>query len=307
MEAELDRAAIPNDTRRLESCSVAEVLTRYVQEVTPKKRGAASEAKRIEVFLRERWTSLPLSKATPAVFSEFRDKRLRQVRPGTVIRELGLLRAVFETAMREWEQPLAQNPIAQLKKPRAPEGRVRRLLPGELDAITAACREGQVAWLLPAVLLAIETGMRRGELLNMRWRDLDLSAAVLSIPVTKTDKSRRIPLTAKAVEILLQWRDAAQSGDKVFAVSANAFRLCWERCKKRATKMGCASVHSLRFHDLRHEAVSRFFELGLNTAEVASISGHRDLRSLFRYTHLRAEDLVQKLRLANSASTRLVA
>jgi integrase len=68
---------------------------------------------------------------------------------------------------------------------------------------------------------------------------------------------------------------------RLFPVSANAFRLAWERCKRRAERAGCKGVQELRFHDLRHEAVSRFFEKGLNTAEVASISGHRDLRTLF--------------------------
>lgn len=301
MEAELDRAAIPNDTRRLDTCSIADVMNRYKVEVTPKKRGAASELKRIEVFLRAKWTALPLSKATPAIFSDYRDKRLKQVQPGTVLRELGLLRAIFETAIREWEHPLPQNPIASLKKPRAPEGRDRRLLPGELEAIVAACADGRSEWLLPAVYFAVETGMRRGELLKMRWRDVDLAAGVLNIPVTKTDKSRRIPLTDRAVEILRDRAEGNSPADVVFPVSANAFRLGWERCKKRAAKLGTPQVQSLRFHDLRHEAVSRFFEMGLNTAEVASISGHRDLRSLFRYTHLKAEDLVQKLRNAKSA------
>ena len=51
----------------------------------------------------------------------------------------------------------------------------------------------------------------------------------------------------------------------------------------------------LRFHDLRHEAISRFFEMGLSVPEVAVISGHKDARMLFRYTHLRAEDLVNKI------------
>ena len=51
----------------------------------------------------------------------------------------------------------------------------------------------------------------------------------------------------------------------------------------------------LRIHDLRHEAISRLFEKGLSVAEVALISGHRDVRQLFRYTHLRAEDLVSKI------------
>ena len=49
------------------------------------------------------------------------------------------------------------------------------------------------------------------------------------------------------------------------------------------------------FHDLRHEAISRFFEMGLSIPEVAVISGHKDARMLFRYTHLRAEDLVKKI------------
>ena len=52
---------------------------------------------------------------------------------------------------------------------------------------------------------------------------------------------------------------------------------------------------ALRFHDLRHEAISRFFELGLNIPEVAVIPGHKDPRMLFRYTHVRAEELVKRL------------
>ena len=51
----------------------------------------------------------------------------------------------------------------------------------------------------------------------------------------------------------------------------------------------------LRLHDLRHEAVSRFFEKGLNVPEVAMISGHRDPLMLFRYTHPKAEEVAAKL------------
>jgi integrase len=62
--------------------------------------------------------------------------------------------------------------------------------------------------------------------------------------------------------------------------------MAWKRLAKRAR------LEDLRFHDLRHEAISRFFEKGLN---VALISGHRDPRMLFRYTHPRAEDVAAKL------------
>jgi integrase len=75
----------------------------------------------------------------------------------------------------------------------------------------------------------------------------------------------------------------------MFPVSANALRLAWERLRRRA------GVSGLRFHDLRHEAVSRFFEKGLNMPEVAAISGHRDPRMLMRYAHPKAEAIAIKL------------
>ena len=65
--------------------------------------------------------------------------------------------------------------------------------------------------------------------------------------------------------------------------------MTWDRLRSRA------GLADLRFDDLRHEAISRFFELGLNIPEVAVISGHKDPRMLFRYTHLRAEDLADRL------------
>ena len=69
------------------------------------------------------------------------------------------------------------------------------------------------------------------------------------------------------------------------AIHSKAFlRLC--------RKLGLDNLH---FHDLRHEATSRFFEKGLNPVEVATITGHKDTRMLMRYTHLRAEDLVKRL------------
>jgi integrase len=301
IEAELDRTLIPNDLRVLSTVTIADVLTRYRDTVTQSKRGREPEAKRIEVFLRQEWTRLPLAKASPAVFSRFRDARLRQVQPGTVLRELGLLRSVFETARKEWGYASLPNPMAGIKKPKAPNGRDRRLKPDELQALTTACRTVAGSWLLHGIQLAIETGLRRGELLGIRWQHVNFNAALLHVPFTKTDKPRTIPLTDRAVEILTERKAASSTdADYAFPISANAFRLAWERCKRRAERADCIGVQELRFHDLRHEAVSRFFEKGLSTAEVALISGHKDMRMLFRYTHLRPEDIVVKLRKSNT-------
>jgi Phage integrase family. len=73
--------------------------------------------------------------------------------------------------------------------------------------------------------------------------------------------------------------------DRVFDTTYEAIHLSFARACKRA------AIEDLRFHDLRHEATSRFFEKGLNPVQVAAITGHKTLQMLKRYTHLKAEDL----------------
>ena len=128
--------------------------------------------------------------------------------------------------------------------------------------------------------------MRRSEILSVCWDNVSLDHRTLHVPISKNGHARTIPLTCEAVRVLACLR---QNSGLIFPTSANAVRLAWERLKKRV------GITNLHFHDLRHEAISRFFEKGLSVPEVALISGHRDYRMLFRYTHLRAEDIVGKL------------
>lgn len=126
---------------------------------------------------------------------------------------------------------------------------------------------------------------------------MDLQARTAHLPQTKNGKSRTVPLSAAALAILESQERPAES-DVVFPSTGNAVRLAWERLKKRA------GVEDLRFHDLRHEAISQFFEHGLSMAEVSAISGHKDPRMLMRYTHLRAEDIAGKLKDMGSPELR---
>ena len=164
--------------------------------------------------------------------------------------------------------------------------RERRLRPGELEKLIEAAQSCRNPYVIPIIHLAVETGMRRGEIISIQWDHLDLEKRTLLIPHTKNGYARTIPLTTTAVGIL---EEVHKIEERVFPITANAFRLNWERVKRRA------GIEDLHFHDLRHEAISRFFEMGLNAPEVALISGHRDMRMLFRYTHLRAEDVARKL------------
>ena len=85
-----------------------------------------------------------------------------------------------------------------------------------------------------------------------------------------------------------QVRDVPRTSERVFPITSNAFRLAWERLRRRA---GLRS----NFHDLRHEAISQLFEKGLTAPEAALVSGHRDMRMLFRYTHSTRKLILGKL------------
>jgi integrase len=183
------------------------------------------------------------------------------------------------------------NPVRQIEQPEPSRPRERRLRVEETCAFWNAVERAKAAWVRPFIVLAIETGMRRGELLSIMWRDVDLSSRVIRVQLTKNGHERTIPLTPIAAQTLSSW---PKTHSRVFPVTAVAVRQAWDRLVKRA------SLRDLRLHDLRHEAVSRFFELGLTAPEVALISGHRDARMLFRYTHLRPEAVAQKLAAAQS-------
>lgn len=74
----------------------------------------------------------------------------------------------------------------------------------------------------------------------------------------------------------------------------NAFQLAVTKAKLAKPEIE-TFLRELRFHDLRHEAVTRLFEKGLNPIEVGMVSGYKTLSMLQRYTHLRSEELVAKL------------
>ena len=136
------------------------------------------------------------------------------------------------------------------------------------------------------MVLAVETGMRRGEILGIRWEHFDHERRCLLIPQTKNGHARTIPLSQRAGSIL---DSIERTEPSAFPISANAFRLSWERVKKKA------GIIDLHFHDLRHEAISRFFEMGMTVPEVASLSGHRTLSMLMRYAHAHNQSIQAKL------------
>ena len=222
--------------------------------------------------------------------TQFRENRLKDVSAGTVPKDRGLLSAVINTGRTEWdlESVIRTNPVSLISKPKVPRPRDRRLEAGELERLLHYnfCPN---PWFRPVVLFAIETGMRRGEILSLCWENVHLGKRYAHLPGTKNGDSRDVPLSALALDLLRDLPRNISSDQVVFPLHFEALKSAWGRACCRV------GISDLRFHDLRHEATSRFFEKGLNVMEVAAITGHKDLRMLQRYTHLRAEDLALKL------------
>lgn len=286
-EAELDTALLPHDYRRLETTSLREIMLRYRAEIIPTKRGKNIETIIVDAFLRNPIAELRLSRLKPQDIAAYRDMRLADVRPATVLRELGIVQHALDIAAKEWGYPLSSNPVKGIRKPKLGSARERRVSPEEFDALLKGAARSRNRNLAVAIILALETGMRRGELLGMLWEHIDFQHRVLLIPKTKNGHPRTIPLTSRATEMLLTQRDRDEI--RPLPMTEDSLKKSWQRLLNRV------GIDGLHFHDLRHEAVSRFFEMGLSMPEVALISGHRDPRMLFRYTHLDPRKVGEKL------------
>ena len=285
-ERELDNGGASIDRAKLRTTSLADLLVKYRDTIVSKKRSRRIETYLINSFIRQKVAILKLSEVSPKIFADYRDERLKIVKPASVCRELAIYRHAFQVAIDEWHYPIDENPLIKVKKPKVMDSRNRRLLDGELEILITDCLNHNQVELMNVIIMAVETGMRRGEILGTRTENYQSNDRTLHIPITKNGFPRTIPVTSKAAQLLDNLDD---NNGVVYSLSAEGFKSAWQRLIKRT------GMVDLRFHDLRHEAISRFFEMGLSVPEVALISGHRDYRMLQRYTHLKPEQVALKL------------
>ncbi|HEY2345495.1 MAG TPA: site-specific integrase [Xanthomonadaceae bacterium] len=304
--------ALPQPRSRL---LFGQAIERYLREVSAIKSPKTYQAERGRAkHLLGFFEKYFLTSITPDLVATYRDMRLvsrhRNVithrspeallAPPTVRLELALLSHLYVVAIREWRTGQIFNPVSLVRRPPPGPGRQRRLNPGEEHALLRAASDlgdPRVGW---AIRIALETAMRQGEILGLRLADVDLRQRVALLPTTKNGHARTVPLTRAAVETLTEAmasprRRAGSAfifcgqppGDR--ALSQCRFWTAWDAVRSEA------GLVDFRFHDLRHEAISRLVEVGLSDQEVATISGHRSMQMLKRYTHLRAQDLVARL------------
>lgn len=144
----------------------------------------------------------------------------------------------------------------------------------------------------PLITFYLVTAARRGEALNLRWSNLDLDNQSALFLKTKNGTDRRVPIRRDALPCL---RRLQRSDDRVFPITIDDLKGAWDRMCERA------DLVDFHLHDLRHTGISEMVEAAfaagvpLSVLELQGITGHKDLASLARYTHLCGGHLARRL------------
>ena len=284
IEIEIDRGSYIN-TSYAQKTLFKDLIEQYLKEVTPTLRGAPEDTYRLRKMMRNPISELNLAELTPNRIANYRDERLKEIKPSTVIRELAYISSMINHARREWGLGII-NPVAQIRKPSQPKGRERVLNDAEMSRMLHELEKIN-PFLKPLCEFALETAMRRGELMSLLWMNINFEKSVAFLPLTKNGDSRYVPLSTKAIKILKLLPKDIEG--RVFPLNKGTVSIFFLRAARRA------KVDDVHFHDLRHMALTKLSVKFTNILELASISGHRELKMLQRYVHIKAEDLVIKM------------
>jgi integrase len=167
----------------------------------------------------------------------------------------------------------------------------------------------------PAIIMALNTTMRGCEIKNLRWRDVDLLTRVLSVRKSKTEAGERtIPINDAAFAAIRELRESAQlfNGTEpehfLFPACENEHidptrpMKSWRTAWRQLTN--AAGIPGLRFHDLRHHAITELAESQASDQTIMSVAGHVSQRMLARYSHVRMEAKRQALDALSRGSER---
>ncbi|EHI48346.1 site-specific recombinase XerD [SAR116 cluster alpha proteobacterium HIMB100] len=276
---ELDGLDKPN--KELLNDTLSDLLKRYELEIAPSKKSYHVERHYFALLRRQLFANLSLKNLRASDIQNWIDERNKTHEPASTVRVAGIIERVINIAIKNWDYPLVNNPMQRVIKPANTARPILRLSTNTLQKLRNP--SSKIGWI---VLFALETGMRRSEIANLKWPDINLNEQLVYVSETKNGYARHVPLSSRSIDAI-QHMDG--NNEYVFGMSSNAIRLAWQRLKN------LQQIEGVRFHDLRHEAISGMFERGLTMAEVAMLSGHRTVSQLFRYAHADIQKVREKL------------
>jgi len=222
---------------------------------------------------------------TPQLVNDFKLKRLQTVKPATCRIQLAFMSRFFRFAKRGLLIDIP-NPVSDIALPKPDKSSDKVISAGELRQLLNKLSPTMAL----IVELAYETAMRRSEILKLTTHCLHLDERIADV-IDGKNGTRSVPLTLRAIELLkeaqrLALADRASKG-RLFTVTPHSVS---QAVRLARNKAGLDS--SVRLHQLRHTRITNVAKKGFNNAQIMIVSGHRDTRSVARYSHLNAKDVL---------------
>ena len=264
------------DSVKAKSTKFEEMTDKYLKEHAHSRDNVTVKA------LRAFFSGLMISQITTKVIAEYRNMRLKSVKPATVYQDLALLRRMFNVAIKEWEW-CKDNPVSRLSFSVGNRNARDRWLTLEEEKMLLE-KATNPDWLRSLLMVALHTGMRRGEILDLRWQNVDLLKRLIRIVKSKNGEKRTIPMSNTLVDLFKGMNVRDISGG-VFPISKSSVRHAFDKVVEKA------SLEDFRFHDLRHTFATRLVQNGVDVFKVKELLGHKTITMTMRYAHHYPESL----------------
>jgi integrase len=281
--------------------TLEELMLKYIEVEAITRKGGKQEIACIQKIIRDfpKIVAKPLSDISQLDMIEFRNERLKVVKPATVKRDLGLFGGIFKYARQEL-RIMATSPLVDISKPKESQHRERRISDDEIEQILKEFnysptsqpinKKQQAAW---AFLFAIETAMRASEITGLLWSNVFDDHVLL--PDTKNGTSRKVPLSVKAKDLLEIMRGLNNVSVCTMTNANTLAQYFWQVTTEKL------KIEDLRFHDTRHEATTRLARK-LPIQDLAKVTGHKDLKTLLGYYNPTATELAGRINQADDSS-----
>ncbi|MVV47487.1 site-specific integrase [Pseudomonas sp. PB120] len=253
-------------------------------ETMLKGKGSYDHALKIVEHLGRHFTK-PIHEITPQMINDFKIMRLKKVKSSTCRTQLAFMSRFYRFAKRGLLIDI-HNPVSDIALPKPDRSSDKVISASELERLLAKLSPTMQL----IVELAYETAMRRSEILRLTKDCLHLRDRIADV-IDGKNGTRSVPLTRRAVEILQLAQLCAtverHSNNLIFPVTPHAVS---QAVRLARVKAGLDS--SVRLHQLRHTRITNVAKKGFNNAQIMIVSGHRDTRSVARYSHLNVRDVL---------------
>jgi integrase len=212
----------------------------------------------------------------------------------SVNRELACLSHLFGKAV-EWEM-IDESPFRKMRGLFFKENnkRTRFLAEEEIKKLLEVNYDGLPPYLKPIVATAIYTGLRKGEILNLKWKDIDLEHGMIYVRQNKQNRLQVKMINDDLMDILMK---LPVKGDYLFHDEEGKPIKDVKRSFQTALRR--VGIEDFRFHDLRHTSCSHLTMRGAPIQAVQDHAGHSSIKMTMRYSHLSPQFQRESIQLLN--------